>query len=103
VNREIIEIIEERMQVGARKYGEKLDVFDGRDWLQETLEELLDACVYLSAKLIKIKQESCEHKNKHYQGEEKDTNIGESYTCEDCNKDLAIPEPDWDMYVKETQ
>jgi len=27
---------------------------DGRDWLQETLEELLDACVYLAAKILEI-------------------------------------------------
>ena len=38
----------------------------------------------------------CEHENKTYQAEEKDTNVGESYTCEDCGADLDIPEPDED-------
>ena len=42
-------------------------------------------------------QECCEHLNKHYQPEEKDTNVGESYTCEDCGADLDIPEPDEDI------
>jgi hypothetical protein len=46
-------------------------------------------------------QECCEHLNKHYQPEEKDTNVGESYTCEDCGADLDIPEPDWDAIIKE--
>jgi len=41
-------------------------------------------------------EECCEHLNKHYQPEEKDTNVGESYTCEDCGADLDIPEPDED-------
>ena len=46
-------------------------------------------------------EECCEHLNKHYQPEEKDTNVGESYTCEDCGADLDIPEPDWDAMAKE--
>ncbi len=39
----------------------------------------------------------CEHLNATYQAEELDTNVPESYTCDDCNKDLNIPEPDWDI------
>jgi len=31
-------------------------VFDGRDWITEALEELLDACVYLSSQLLLIKK-----------------------------------------------
>ena len=46
-------------------------------------------------------EECCEHLNKHYQPEEKDTNVGESYTCEDCGADLDMPEPDWDAMAKE--
>ena len=41
-------------------------------------------------------RDKCEHENKTYQAEEKDTNVGESYTCEDCGADLDIPEPDED-------
>ena len=43
----------------------------------------------------------CEHKNRHYQPEEYDTNIPESYNCEDCGAELEIPEPDWDLIYKE--
>ena len=30
-----------------------------------------------------------------------DTNIPESYNCEDCGAELEIPEPDWDLMYKE--
>jgi len=54
MNKEILQLIEKRLEVGANKYKMELDPFDGRDWIQESLEELLDACVYLSTKLIQI-------------------------------------------------
>lgn len=54
MNDKIIELIKERLDIGKREYGEQLDVFDGRDWEKETLEELLDACVYLSSAILKL-------------------------------------------------
>ena len=42
------------MDIGKREYGEQLDVFDGRNWEKETLEELLDACVYLASAILKL-------------------------------------------------
>ena len=44
---------------------------------------------------------NCEHRNRHYQPKEYDTNIPESYNCEDCGAELEIPEPDWDLMYKE--
>lgn len=46
-------------------------------------------------------QEQCKHTNKEYQPYERDTNVGERYFCLDCDKDLPIPEPDWDLMNKE--
>jgi len=46
-------------------------------------------------------QEQCKHTNKEYQPYERDTNIGERYFCLDCDEDLPIPEPDWDLLNKE--
>ena len=43
----------------------------------------------------------CDHKNKFYQPEETDTNIPESYTCDDCGKEFDIPEHDFDLNNKE--
>ena len=55
-NNHIISLIEERLEKGKREYNQEVDVHDGRDWLQEAVEELLDACVYLSAQIIKLKE-----------------------------------------------
>tara|TARA_Y100000034_G_scaffold133591_1_gene199525 strand:- start:373 stop:579 length:207 start_codon:yes stop_codon:yes gene_type:complete len=57
MNEHIIEAIKERLDIGAKKYGEEINVNDGRDWATEATEELLDACVYLAAKLLQQKQE----------------------------------------------
>jgi hypothetical protein len=55
-NREIVSLIEERLEKGKREYNQEVDVFDGREWVTEALEEILDACVYLSAEILKIKK-----------------------------------------------
>ena len=44
----------------------------------------------------------CDHKTKTYQPEERDTNVPESYTCDECGKEFDIPEPDWDAEIKES-
>lgn len=54
-NNQIIDLIKERLEVGRKEYGHGIDINDGRDWRQETLEELLDALVYLSALILKMK------------------------------------------------
>jgi hypothetical protein len=55
MNIEILDLIEERLLIGERKYGNENVINDGRDFLQEALEEALDCAVYLAAKLIEIK------------------------------------------------
>ena len=55
-NKEIVALIESRLEKGKREYNQEVYVFDGRDWITEALEELLDACVYLSSQLLLIKK-----------------------------------------------
>ena len=55
MNIEILDLIEERLLIGERKYGNENVITDGRDFIQEALEEALDCAVYLAAKLIEIK------------------------------------------------
>ena len=55
MNIKILDLIEERLIIGERKYGSENVVNDGRDFIQEALEEALDCAVYLAAKLIEIK------------------------------------------------
>ena len=53
MNEEIIQLIKRRLQKGKKEYGQEVDVFDGRDWEQEALEEILDSMVYIAAALLK--------------------------------------------------
>ena len=55
MNSEIMSMIQKRLEKGKREYGDQIDVYDGRDWVEETLEEVLDALVYLTAELLKLK------------------------------------------------
>ena len=55
MNIKILDLIEERLLIGERKYGNENVINDGRDFIQEALEEALDCAVYLAAKLIEIK------------------------------------------------
>ena len=56
MNIKILDLIEERLLIGERKYGNENVIDDGRDFVQEALEEALDCAVYLAAKLIEIKK-----------------------------------------------
>ena len=56
MNKEIVKLIEDRLEKGKREYKEELNPFDGRDWIIEALEEVADALVYITAKLIQIKK-----------------------------------------------
>jgi hypothetical protein len=54
-NNEIKALIAERMEKGKKAYGHGLIQNSGYDWLQEALEEALDLSIYLSAKIIELK------------------------------------------------
>ena len=56
MNKEIVKLIEDRLEKGKREYEEELNPFDGREWIIEALEEVADALVYITAKLIQIKK-----------------------------------------------
>ena len=53
-NKRILRMIKKRLDLGAEKYHKEVPLDDGRDFVKESLEELLDACVYLSAELLKL-------------------------------------------------
>tara|TARA_B100001250_G_scaffold387403_1_gene384765 strand:+ start:9770 stop:9973 length:204 start_codon:yes stop_codon:yes gene_type:complete len=63
MNNKIKELIQERLELGAIKYGKPNMVSDGRDFVQEALEEVLDCCIYLCGKIIELKEEE-ESENK---------------------------------------
>ena len=55
-NEKIKKMINERIDIGAKKYGDHIDINDGRDWLKESLEELLDCIVYVVCEIMQIKE-----------------------------------------------
>ena len=54
MNNRILKLIEARLDKGKRKYGHENIEADGRDFEIEALEEILDCCVYIAAKLIEL-------------------------------------------------
>jgi len=50
----IVSRIEERFDIGKKKYGDTLSLNDKRNFLKEAIEEALDMNVYLTAFLIQI-------------------------------------------------
>ena len=53
-NQKILELIQQRLESGAKKYGEQVPIDGSRDNLKESIEELLDLCVYLSAVTLEL-------------------------------------------------
>ena len=57
MNKQILNLIEQRLDKGKKRYGKENISSDGRDFVQEALEEALDCAVYLAAHLIEIMDE----------------------------------------------
>ena len=53
-NEKIIFKIEERLKLGAKKYGSENVVNTGKDFSKEALEEILDSIVYVCARLVEL-------------------------------------------------
>ncbi len=64
-NKQIIKRIEERLEHGKKEYPDDLNVHDGRNWLKETVEELLDSLVYVTAFAIQLEETTRRKNNPH--------------------------------------
>ena len=58
MNKKILNLIEQRLAKGEKRYGKENISSDGRDFVQEALEEALDCSVYLAGHLIEIQEKS---------------------------------------------
>jgi hypothetical protein len=56
MNTEIERLIKHRLEFGAKKYGKENITSDGRDFIEEALEEALDCCIYLASRLLEIRK-----------------------------------------------
>ena len=54
-NNLIQKLIKQRLEEGNVTFGKEMNTIDSREFLEESLEELLDACIYLTLKLIQTK------------------------------------------------
>ena len=63
MNNQIVKLIRKRLVKGEERYGKENIASDGRDFIQEALEEALDCSVYLAGQLIEI-QEKLKSKKK---------------------------------------
>ena len=56
MNKKILKLIKERLAVGEKRYGKENITSDGRDFVQEALEEALDCSIYLAGHLIELQE-----------------------------------------------
>jgi hypothetical protein len=54
----IVNRINKRFEIGKKEYGHGVIVEDGHDWVEETMEEILDALIYSAAKIIELKKKN---------------------------------------------
>tara|TARA_R100001530_G_C4250069_1_gene137620 strand:- start:446 stop:679 length:234 start_codon:yes stop_codon:yes gene_type:complete len=66
MNKKILKLIEQRLLIGEKRYGNENVTNDGRDFIKESLEEALDCAVYLAARLLELdEKEEKENNNRH--------------------------------------
>ena len=58
MNLRILDLIGKRLAKGKKRYGKENISSDGRNFLQESLEEALDCAVYLAGHLIEINEKN---------------------------------------------
>tara|TARA_R110002096_G_scaffold315302_2_gene509612 strand:+ start:6480 stop:6692 length:213 start_codon:yes stop_codon:yes gene_type:complete len=56
MNKKILKLIEQRLKKGEKSYGKENISSDGRDFVQESLEEALDCAVYLAGHIVELQE-----------------------------------------------
>ena len=56
MNLKILDLIGKRLTKGEKRYGKENIASDGRDFIQESLEEALDCAVYLAGHIIELQE-----------------------------------------------
>ena len=56
MNKKILNLIKQRLVKGEKRYGKENIASNGRDFVQESLEEALDCAVYLAGHIIEIQE-----------------------------------------------
>ena len=60
LNKELMDLLQSRLDKGQETYNSDVMLVDNRDFVKETLEEVLDGLIYSAAQLLRI------YKGHHY-------------------------------------
>ena len=58
MNLKILDLVGKRLTKGEKRYGKENIASDGRDFIQESLEEALDCAVYLAGHIIELQEKT---------------------------------------------
>jgi len=58
MNLKILDLVGKRLAKGEKRYGKENIASDGRDFIQESLEEALDCAVYLAGHIIELQEKT---------------------------------------------
>ena len=58
MNLKILDLVGKRLAKGKKRYGKENISSDGRDFVQESLEEALDCAVYLAGHIIELQEKT---------------------------------------------
>jgi hypothetical protein len=58
MNLKILDLISKRLAKGEKRYGKENIASDGRNFVQESLEEALDCAVYLAGHIIELQEKT---------------------------------------------
>ena len=58
MNLRILDLVGKRLAKGKKRYGKENISSDGRDFVQESLEEALDCAVYLAGHIIELQEKT---------------------------------------------
>ena len=58
MNLKILDLVGKRLAKGEKRYGKENIASDGRDFVQESLEEALDCAVYLAGHIIELQEKT---------------------------------------------
>ena len=58
MNLKILDLVGKRLAKGKKRYGKENIASDGRDFIQESLEEALDCAVYLAGHIIELQEKT---------------------------------------------
>ena len=58
MNLKILDLIGKRLTKGEKRYGKENIASDGRDFVQESLEEALDCAVYFAGHIVELQEKT---------------------------------------------